>query len=202
MNTTSTTTARDKLRDAQQRAGDLRSKVAQLWATAESGGEVDAVAVTTAEAELSVADRLTPTLTRLAQAEVVAEQNATWQGIETDALAEHRELSANFHDALDAARAAVAALVEQAVQMDQHAERFRLDQRRPPTLGPDGITPQERVDRSRTTTGGTIRGVSAGDVVASLAADGLDQLGGRDTPMRAQLRQLRTNTTLPADNRK
>ncbi len=200
--TAPTTTARDKLRDAQAKAGALRSKVAQLWATAEAGGEVDPSAIVTAESEVVIVEKLTPALTRLAQAETRAEQNATWQGIETDALAKHRELAANFHDALDAARAAVAALVEQAVQMDQHAERFRLDQRRPPTLGPDGITPQERVDRSRTTTGGTIRGVGAGDVVASLAADGLDQLGGRDTPMRAQLRQLRTNTTLPADNRK
>jgi len=80
---TPTTTARDRLRDAQAKAGALRARVAELWSEAESGGEVDPAAVTVAEQELSVADRLTPTLTRLAQAEQVAETEAVWAEVAT-----------------------------------------------------------------------------------------------------------------------
>jgi len=205
MTTTTTTPARDRLAANHQKAGDLRGRIADLWATAESGGEVDPAAITAAEAEVAVADRLTAVLQRAAQAEVVAEQNATWQGIETDALAKHRELAANFHDALDAARAAVAALASSAEALHAHLAAFTGDPRRPPKLGADG-TPQQLLGgwERATVSGVTMRAPTGVDTVLSVASEQVEHLtGGRgDSPVVQQLGRIRAATTFPADNRK
>lgn len=202
---TAPTTARDKLRDAQAKAGDLRGRVAQLWAGAERGEEVDPAAVTAAEQELSVADRLTPTLTRLAQAEQVAETEAVWAEVETAALAEHRELAANFHDALDAARAAMTAAATSAEALHHHLQAFTSDQRRPPKLGADG-TPQQLLGGwERSNVGGVqMLAPTAVDTVLTVAAEEVEHLtGGRaNTPLAEQLRRIRASTKFPTDTRK
>ncbi len=202
---TPTTTARDKLRDAQAKAGALRTRVSELWAGAERGEEIDPAAVTAAEAEVTVIDRMTAVLQRAAQAEVVAEQNATWQGIETDALAEHRELAANFHDALDTARAAMTAVASSAEALHAHLAAFTGDPRRPPKLGADG-TPQQLLGgwERATVSGVTMRAPTGVDTVLSVASEQVEQLtGGRgDSAVVEQLRRLRAATTFPTDNRK
>ncbi len=205
MNTTSTTTARDKLRDDQQRAGDLRSKVAQLWATAESGGEVDAVAVTTAEAELNVADRMTPSLQRLAQAEQVAETEAKWATVEADALAQYKTLAASFLDRLDAARAAMTTAATAAEALHAHLAAFTGDPRRPPKRGADGTVQGLLGSWERSTISGVqMLAPTAVDAVLSIAAEAVEHLtGGRaNTPLAEQLRRIRAATHFPTDPRK
>jgi len=201
---TPTTTARDKLRDAQQRAGDLRSKVAQLWSDAEAGKEIDPAAVTTAEAELSVADRMTPSLQRLAQAEQVAETEAKWSTVEADALAQYKTLAADLLDQLDAARDAVTAVATAAEKLHHHLAAFTGDPRRPPKMV-DGTVQQLLGSWERSTIGGvTMRAPSAVDAVLVVAAEAVEHLtGGRgDTPVVEQLRRIRSATKFPTDNRK
>lgn len=205
MTSTPTTAARDRLRDAQAKAGALRSRVAEFWATAESGGEVDAVAVTTAEAELNVADRMTPSLQRLAQAEVAAEQSARWEEVETATLAEHKRLSAQFLDQLDAARASMTELANQAEALHHHLDGFVADPRRPPKRGPDGTVQSLLGSWERSTIGGvTMRAPTGVDTVLVVAAEAVEHLtGGRaNTPLAEQLRRIRAATTFPTDNRK
>jgi len=205
MTSTPTTAARDKLRDAQQRAGDLRSKVAELWSTAESGGEVDAVAVTTAEAELSVADRMTPSLQRLAQAEVVAEQQAAWEEVETATLAEHKRLSAQFLDQLDAARVAVTAVATSAEALHHHLAGFTGDPRRPPKRGADGTVQGLLGSWERSNIGGQQMYAPSGvDTVLTVAAEEVDRLtnGRGDSLVVAQLHHVRASTHFPSDPRK
>jgi len=201
----STTTARDRLRDAQQKAVDLRGRVAQLWSDAEAGKEIDPAAVTTAEAELSVADRMTPSLQRLAQAEVVAEQQAAWEEVETATLAEHRELAANFHDALADARTAVTAVATSAEALHAHLDGYVRDQRRPPKLGADG-TPQQLLGGwERSNIGGVqMLAPTAVDTVLTVAAEEVDRLtnGRGDSPVVQQLGRIRAATVFPADTRK
>jgi len=200
-----TTTARDRLRDAQAKAGALRARVAELWSAAESGGEVDPAAVTVAEQELSVADRLTPTLTRLAQAEQVAETEAVWAEVETAALAEYQVMSADLLDRLDAARDAVTELATSAEALHAHLDGFTGDPRRPPKLGADGTVQGLLGGWERSTVSGvTMRAPSAVDAVLAVAAEEVEQItGGRgNTPVVEQLRRIRANTTFPTDNRK
>jgi len=202
---TPTTTARDKLRDAQQRAGDLRGRVAQLWSDAEAGKDVDPAEVTGAEQESDVSDRMLPALTRLAQAEVAAEQQAAWERVETDTLAEHRELAASFHDQLDGARAAATAVATSAEALHRHLDGFVADPRRPPKLGADGTVQQLLGSWERSNIHGVqMLAPSAVDVVLTVAAEQVEQLtGGRgDTPVVAQLRRIRASIRFPADNRK
>jgi len=202
--TAPTTTARDKLRDAQAKAGALRARVAELWAGAERGEEVDAALITAAEAEVAVIDRMTAVLQRAAQAEVVAEQNATWQGIETDALAEHRELAANFHDALDTARAAMTAVATSAEALHAHLDGYVRDQRRPPTVI-DG-TPQAVLSGwQRSNIHGVQMYAPTGvDTVLTVAAEEVDRLtnGRGDSLVVAQLHHVRASIRFPTDNRK
>jgi len=202
---TPTTTARDRLRDAQSKAGALRARVAELWAGAERGEQIDPAEVTAAEQESDVSDRMLPALTRLAQAEQVAETEAVWAEVETAALAEHRELAANFHDALDAARAAMTAAATSAEALHHHLQAFTSDQRRPPKLGADG-TPQQLLGGwERSNVGGVqMLAPTAVDTVLSVASEQVEHLtGGRgDSPVVQQLGRIRAATTFPADNRK
>jgi len=205
MTSTPTTAARDKLRDAQQRAGDLRARIAEFWAVAESGGEVDAVAVTTAEAELNVADRMTPSLQRLAQAEVAAEQQAAWAEVEADTLARYKRLSAQFLDGLDTARASMTELANQAEALHAHLDGFTGDPRRPPKRGPDGTVQGLLGSWERSTISGvTMHAPTGVDVVLSVAAEEVDRLtnGRGDSLVVAQLHHVRASTKFPADNRK
>ncbi len=200
----STTTARDRLAANHQKAGDLRSKVAQLWAGAERGEEIDPAAVTAAEQESDVSDRMLPALTRLAQAEVAAEQQAAWERVETDTLAEHRELSANFYDALDAARAAMTAAATSAEALHAHLDGYVRDQRRPPTVI-DG-TPQAVLSGwQRSNIGGQQMYAPTGvDTVLTVAAEEVDRLthGRGDSLVVAQLHHVRASTHFPSDPRK
>jgi len=200
---TAPTTARDRLRDAQAKGGDLRGRVAELWAGAERGEEVDPAAVTAAEQELSVADRMTPSLQRLAQAEQVAEQHANWEIVETNALTEYQRLADDFEAAYDAANSAMTELADQAVGIHHHVDQFVRDPRRPPKLGPDG-TPQiifATGERS-TISGKQMFGPLPTDVLAAATADTLDHLAeltGNRTPgpLRQQLDRIRASTNLP-----
>lgn len=202
---TPTTTARDKLRDAQAKAGALRSRVAELWADAERGEEIDPTAVTAAEQELSVADRLTPTLTRLAQAEQVAETEATWAEVETATLAKYQAMSADLLDQLDAARAAVTELATSAEALHAHLQAFTSDQRRAPKLGPDGTVQGLLGSWERSNIHGVqMLAPSAVDAVLTIAAEEVDRLtnGRGDGLVVAQLHHVRVSTKFPADNRK
>jgi len=203
--TAPTTTARDKLRDAQAKAGALRSRVAELWAGAERGEEIDPAEVTAAEQESDVSDRMLPALTRLAQAEVAAEQQAAWEQVETDTLAEHRELAASFHDALDAARAAMTAAATSAEALHHHLQAFTSDQRRPPKMGADGTVQGLLGGWERSNIHGVqLLAPSAVDAVLTIAAEEVEHLtGGRgDSAVVEQLRRIRAATTFPTDNRK
>ncbi len=205
MTTPTSTPARDRLAANHQKAGDLRGRIAQLWATAERGEEVNAAEVTTVEAELSVADRLTPTLTRLAQAEQVAETEAAWAEVETATLAEHKRLAADFLDGLDTARASMTELANQAEALHAHLAAFTSDQRRPPKRGPDGTVQALLGGWERSTVSGvTMRAPGAVDTVLSIASEQVEQLtGGRgDSPVVQQLRRIRAATVFPAGNRK
>jgi len=202
---TPTTIARDRLRDAQQKAGDLRSRIAELWADAESGGEADPAAITTAEAEVAVADRLTAVLQRAALAEQVAEQQAAWEQVESDILAEYQVMSADLLDGLDTARASMTELANQAEALHAHLAAFVADPRRPPKLGPDGTVQQLLGSWERSTISGvTMRAPSGVDAVLAVAAEEVERLtGGRaNTPLAEQLRRIRAATTFPTDNRK
>jgi len=203
MTSTPTTTARDRLRDAQQRAGDLRARVAELWAGAERGEQIDPAAVTAAEAELNVADRMTPSLQRLAQAEQVAETEAVWAEVEADTLARYKTLAANHQAAYAAATAALAELADQAVGIHHHVDQFVRDPRRPPKLGVDG-TPQTiyATGERATVAGVQMRGPLPTDVLATATATALDHLAdvtGPRTPgpLRQQLDRIRSSTQLP-----
>jgi len=201
---TPTTTARDKLRDAQAKAGDLRGRVAALWAGAERGEEIDPAAVTAAEQESDVSDRMLPALTRLAQAEVAAEQSARWEEVETATLAKYQVMSADLLDRLDAARASMTDLASSAEKLHHHLDGFVADQRRPPTVI-DG-TPQAVLSgwQRSTVNGVTMRAPGAVDAVLTIASEQVEQLtGGRgDSPVVQQLRRIRASTRFPADNRK
>jgi len=205
MSTPTTTPARDRLAANHQKAGDLRGRIAELWATAESGGEADPAAITAAEAEVAVADRLTAVLQRAAQAEVVAEQQAAWEQVEADTLAEHKRLSAQFLDQLDDARAAMTTAATAAEKLHHHLAAFTGDPRRPPKLGPDG-TPQQLLggwERS-TVHGQQMYAPGAVDVVLTVAAEEVDRLtnGRGDSLVVAQLHHVRASTKFPTDNRK
>lgn len=202
---TAPTTARDRLQANQQNAGDLRGRIAELWAAAEAGGEADPAAITAAEAEVAVADRLTAVLQRAAQAEVVAEQQAAWEQVESDILAEYQVMSADFHDALDAARAAVTELANQAEALHNRLAAFTADPRRPPKLGADGTVQQLLGSWERSNIHGVQMLAPTGvDVVLSVAAEEVDRLtnGRGDSLVVAQLHHVRASTKFPADNRK
>ncbi len=202
---TAPTTARDRLRDAQAKAGDLRSKVAQLWAGAERGEQIDPAEVTVAEQESDVSDRMLPALTRLAQAEQVAETAAVWAEVETAALAEYQVMSADLLDRLDTARASMTDLASSAEKLHHHLATFTSDPRRPPKLGPDG-TPQQLLggwERS-TVHGQQMYAPGAVDVVLTIAAEEVDRLtnGRGDSLVVAQLHHVRASTRFPSDPRK
>jgi hypothetical protein len=205
MTTPTSTPARDRLAANHRKAGDLRGRVAQLWSDAEAGKDVDPAEVTAAEQELSVADRLTAVLQRAALAEQVAEQQAAWEEVETATLAEHKRLSAQFLDQLDAARAAMTAVASSAEKLHHHLAAFTGDPRRPPKLGPDG-TPQQLLggwERS-TVHGQQMYAPGAVDVVLTVAAEEVDRLtnGRGDSLVVAQLHHVRASTKFPTDNRK
>jgi len=202
---TTTTPARDRLAANHQKAGDLRGRIAELWATAERGEEVDPAAITTAEAEVAVADRLTAVLQRAALAEQVAEQQAAWEEVETATLAEHKRLSAQFLDQLDAARDAVTELATSAAALHAHLAAFTGDQRRPPKLGPDGTVQSLLGGWERSTIGGQQMHAPTGvDVVLTVAAEEVDRLtnGRGDSLVVAQLHHVRASTRFPTDPRK
>lgn len=184
------TSARDKLAAAQAHAAELRATVAQLWAAAEAGQEVDAAQIVQAEAEAAVSDKMSPALQRLAQAEQQAESEAAWQVIEQGGFAQHQQLAAGFHDKLNAARLAMAEVVDSAVELDAHLQAFKLDQRRPPVLV-DGF-PQEHTDRSMVG-GQRLQCPGPGDVVLALAADGLDRCAERGVRAWGEFHRQATN---------
>jgi len=203
MTTPTSTPARDRLAANHQKAGDLRGRIAELWATAERGEEVDPAAITTAEAEVAVADRLTAVLQRAALAEQVAETEAKWATVEADALAQYKTLAANHQAAYAAATAALAELADQAVGIHHHVDQFVRDPRRPPKLGVDG-TPQTiyATGERATVAGVQMRGPLPTDVVAAATADTLDHLAERTGqrtpgPLRQQLDRIRASTQLP-----
>jgi len=200
---TTTTPARDRLAANHQKAGDLRGRIAELWATAEAGGEADPAAITAAEAEVAVADRLTAVLQRAALAEQVAEQHAVWAEVEADTLAEYQRLADDFHVAYAAANSAMTELADQAVGLHHHVDQFVRDQRRPPKLGVDG-TPQTiyATGERATVAGVQMRGPLPTDVLAAATATALDHLAevtGPRTPgpLRQQLDRIRASTQLP-----
>lgn len=197
------TTARERLAAGQQRAADLAATVTALWADAAAGIDVDPATLVHTEAEQAIATRMLLTFQTMAAAEVEAEQRATWEQIETHALAEHEQLAAAFYDKIESARVAMLAAVDSAAELDQHHQAFRLDRRRPPTLV-DGY-PQSYVDPSRLTNGQTLRTPGAGDVVMAVAADGLDQCAAAGTPAwgeyHRQCQLVRDHLTLPTDPR-
>jgi len=202
---TAPTTARDRLQAAQQKAGDLRGRVAQLWADAEAGKEIDPAAVTAAEAELNVADRMTPSLQRLAQAEQVAETEAVWAEVETAALAAYQRLAADFLDRLDAARAAMTTAATAAEKLHHHLAAFVADQRRPAKRGPDGTVQSLLGSWERSNIGGQQMYAPTGvDVVLTVAAEEVDRLtnGRGDSLVVAQLHHVRASTKFPSDPRK
>ncbi len=202
MTTTTTTPARDRLAANHQKAGDLRSRIAELWADAESGGEADPTAITAAEAEVAVADRMTAVLQRAALAEQVAETEAVWAEVEADTLARYKTLAADFHSAYDTATAALAELADQAVTINRHVDQFVGDGRRPPKM--IGGTPQTiyATGERATVAGVQMRGPLPTDVLAAATADTLDHLAevtGQRTPgpLRQQLDRIRASTQLP-----
>jgi len=202
---TPTTTARDRLRDAQAKAGALRARVAELWSEADAGKDVDPAEVTGAEQESDVSDRMLPALTRLAQAEQVAETAAVWAEVETAALAEYQVMSADLLDGLDTARASMTELANQAEALHAHLAAFVADPRRPPKLGPDGTAQQLLGSWERSTVNGQrMYAPGAVDAVLTVAAEQVEQLtGGRgDSAVVEQLRRIRSATTFPTDNRK
>jgi len=197
------TQARDKLQAAHAQLGDLQVKLANLWATAEAGGEADVDAITSTQTALAVAERVGPSLQKLAIAEQQAEHEAQWQTIETEVLAEHRKLAASFHAAFDAARASMTELVDRAVDVDHHYESFYRDARRPPVYGSDGT--QQLHERHDLAVGQQLHGAGAGDVILALAADGLDRAAADGVrawgQYHEQFRMVRSNLTLPTDPR-
>ncbi len=202
MTTPTSTPARDRLAANHQKAGDLRGRIAELWATAESGGEADPAAITAAEAEVTVTDRLTAVLQRAAQAEVVAEQHANWEIVETATLAEYQRLAGDFQAAYAAATAALAELADQAVGLHHHVDQFVRDQRRPPKMIGDTQQTIFATGERATVAGVQMRGPLPTDVLAAATATALDHLAdvtGPRTPgpLRQQLDRIRASTQLP-----
>jgi len=197
------TNARDKLAAAHTHRSDLQVKLAALWATAEAGGEADVDAITATQTALAVAERVTPSLQKWAIAEQQAEHKAQWQIIETEVLAEHRKLAAEFHQRLDTARAALAEVVDAALAVDRQYENFRRDARRPPVYSADGT--QQLHERHDVAVGQQLHGAGAGDVILALAADGLDCAAANGVrawgQYHEQFRMVRSNLTLPTDPR-
>jgi len=197
------TQARDKLQAAQQRMGELQIKLAALWTAGDAGEDVDVDDITRTQTALTVAERLNPSLQRLAQAEQQAEHEAAWQTIETEVLAEHRKLAAEFHQRLDTARAALAEVVDAALAVDHHYESFRRDARRPPVFGADGT--QQLHERHDVAVGQQLHTAPAGDLLLALASDGLDRAAANGLRAWGQYKQqfdiVRSNMVLPTDPR-
>jgi len=197
------TNARDKLAAAHTQRSDLQVKLAALWATAEAGGEADVDAITSTQTALAVAERVTPSLQKLAIAEQQAEHEAQWQIIETEVLAEHRKLAAEFHQRLDTARAALAEVVDAALAVDHHYESFRRDARRPPVYSADGT--QQLHERHDVAVGQQLHTAPAGDLLLALASDGLDRAAANGLRAWGQYKQqfdiVRSNMVLPTDPR-
>jgi len=197
------TNARDKLAAAHAQRSDLQVKLANLWATAEAGGEADVDAITSTQTALAVAERVTPSLQKLAIAEQQAEHEAQWQTIETEVLAEHRKLAAEFHQRLDTARVALAEVVDAALAVDRQYESFRRDARRPPVYSSDGT--QQLHERHDVAAGQQLHTASAGDLLLALASDGLDRAAANGLRAWGQYKQqfdiVRSNMVLPTDPR-
>jgi len=197
------TQARDKLQAAHTQLSELQVKLAALWATAEAGGEADVDAITSTQTALAVAERVTPSLQKLAIAEQQAEHEAAWQTIEAETLAEHRKLAAEFHQRLDTARAALAEVVDAALAVDRQYEGFRRDARRPPVYSADGI--QQLHERHDVAVGQQLHTAPAGDLLLALASDGLDRAAANGLRAWGQYKQqfdiVRSNMVLPTDPR-
>jgi len=197
------TNARDKLQAAQQRMGELQIKLAALWAAGDAGEDVDLDDITRTQTALTVAERLNPSLQRLAQAEQQAEHEAAWQTIEAETLDEHRKLAAEFHQRLDTARAALSEVVDAALAVDRQYEGFRRDARRPPVYSADGT--QQLHERHDVAVGQQLHTAPAGDLLLALASDGLDRAAANGLRAWGQYKQqfdiVRSNMVLPTDPR-
>jgi len=197
------TTARDKLQAAQQRMGELQIKLAALWAAGDAGEDVDVDDITRTQTALTVAERLNPSLQRLAQAEQQAEHEAAWQTIEAETLDEHQRLAAEFHQRLDTAREALAEVVDAALAVDRQYEGFRRDARRPPVYSADGT--QQLHERHDVAVGQQLHTAPAGDLLLALASDGLDRAAANGLRAWGQYKQqfdiVRSNMVLPTDPR-
>lgn len=192
-------TAGDRLGTLQARANTLRDHLASLWTRVDSGGDVETSEITTTEAELSVVDRQLPSVQRLAAAELLAAQSATWAEVEADTLKQHRVYAATFHDQLAVAQTAMTNVLDSAHALNKHLAAFRRDNRRPAPpfgqyTGGDPIVNGERLIPA-----------NIGATVLGLTADALSHPAARDQgldPIRAEYRQMRNNTPMPSDPRK
>ena len=202
--TDDTRAARERLAGLHSRMTELRTTISTVMARATAGESVDLLDISSAEAALSVAERILPSAQALAQAEAQAEQQAQWEPRETAALVEHHERAGDLHDKIDATRAALTEVVAAGVELNRAHRRYSTDPTRPAAVL-TGVHPAMTGDVLATAAGERMHPAQLGAVLSVLLAEALDQVAaaGEPVPTRTHeaLARAAVDLVMPADHR-